>query len=112
MNTPTAKERMTREKLNAKIQTWSDPDGGSVEIVLLADALAYGASEREAGIMEAARAQCSGCAGKWEGYDSEVILSGSQRYWHRGPKRDEHCLASHIHDALAMRAKEGDAGDG
>lgn len=103
MSDQLARERMTRERLQECLLTGADMQEALVNAVTLTDALAYGADERAAGVIEgmgrATRAMCGGCAS---------AAQGSNRVWlHWYNNLSERCHASPIHDAIqAMRREQ------
>lgn len=111
MSNQTTSERMTRERMNELAFTVDSssyldielPDDQTHEAVLLVDALAYGADERAAAMLEAAKAMCELCAAD----DCAVAERNYANEWrHNGVL----CHAGPIHDAIqAMRGKSTNA---
>lgn len=116
----TTRERMTKERLDTTVLamlrddvTMRGPFDQTVrEVVPLEAALAYGADERVAGVIEgmerSARAMCVYCGGKVPHWVATVELYKQQSYRHYDTDHQGsiNCAAGPIHDAIqAMRGE-------
>lgn len=111
----TARERMTKERLNelafpVDSSDYLDielPDDQTHEAVLLADALAYGADERADALLFAMKAICSNCDALTYEPATQPFTDGRWRHRSKITGAWAYCNALPIHDAIqAMRTGE------